>query len=84
VRKADNLPPSRAVVTKSGNLNLLETLGLSRPVMGLIYRPRLVEILLPFYGTFVPYSQQAPHPKLSPTPYILQDVHFANSFLGLI
>jgi len=24
VRKAENLPPSRAVVTKSGNLNFLE------------------------------------------------------------
>ena len=29
VRKADNLPPSCAVVTKFGNLNFLET---SRPV----------------------------------------------------
>ena len=27
VRKADNLPPSCAVVTKSGNLNFLETSG---------------------------------------------------------
>jgi hypothetical protein len=27
VRKADNLPPSCAVVTKSGNLNLLEPSG---------------------------------------------------------
>jgi len=27
VRKADNLPPSSAVVTKSGNLNFLETSG---------------------------------------------------------
>jgi len=27
VRKADNLPPSCAVVTKSGNLNFLEPLG---------------------------------------------------------
>jgi hypothetical protein len=51
------------------------------------YRPQLVEILLPFYGTLVPYSQQPPnepYPKLSPTPYILQNIHFTNSFLGLI
>jgi hypothetical protein len=34
VHKADNLPPSCAVVTKSGNLNFL---GHSRPVMGLLY-----------------------------------------------
>jgi len=27
VRKADNLPPSCAVVTKSGNLNFLEPFG---------------------------------------------------------
>ena len=27
MRKADNLPPSRAVVTKSGNLNFLESSG---------------------------------------------------------
>jgi len=27
VRKADNLPPSYAVVTKSGNLNILEPSG---------------------------------------------------------
>jgi len=27
VRKADNLPPSCAVVMKSGNLNFLETYG---------------------------------------------------------
>jgi len=27
VRKADNLPPSRAVVTKSGSLNFLEPSG---------------------------------------------------------
>ena len=35
MRKADNLPPSCAVVTKSGNLNFLEPL--SRPIMGLLY-----------------------------------------------
>jgi len=34
VRKADNLPPSCAVVTKSGILNFLEPSG---PVMGLLY-----------------------------------------------
>jgi len=34
VRKADNLPPSCAVVTKSGNLNFLEPSG---PVTGLLY-----------------------------------------------
>ena len=34
VSKADNLPPSCAVVTKSGSLNFLEAPG---PVMGLLY-----------------------------------------------
>jgi len=34
VRKADNLPPSCAVVTKSGSLNFLEPFG---TVMGLLY-----------------------------------------------
>ena len=37
MRKADNLPPSCAVVTKSGSLNFLEPLGHSRPVMELLY-----------------------------------------------
>ena len=38
MRKADNLPLSCAVVTKSGNLNFLRTLlGDSRPVMELLY-----------------------------------------------
>ena len=32
MRKADNLPPSSAFVTKSGNLNFLEPSG---PIMGL-------------------------------------------------
>ena len=34
MRKADNLPPSCAVVKKSGDLNFLEPSG---PVMGLLY-----------------------------------------------
>ena len=34
MRKADNLPPSCAIVMKSGNLNFLEPSG---PVMGLLY-----------------------------------------------
>ena len=34
MRKADNLPPSCVVVTKSGNPNFLEPSG---PVTGLIY-----------------------------------------------
>ena len=34
MRKADNLPPSCAVVTKSTNLNFLEPSG---PVMGLLF-----------------------------------------------
>jgi len=37
VRKADNLRPSCAVVTKSGNLNFFEPLGPSGPVTGLLY-----------------------------------------------
>jgi len=37
VRKAGNLPPSCAVVTKSGKLNFLEPSGHLVPVMGLIY-----------------------------------------------
>jgi hypothetical protein len=34
VRKADNLPPSCAVVTKSGNLNFLEPSGPLRACNG--------------------------------------------------
>jgi hypothetical protein len=34
---ADNLPPSSADGTESGNLNLPEPSGPHRPVMGLIY-----------------------------------------------
>jgi len=34
VRKADNLPPSCVVITKSGNLNLLEASGPLRACKG--------------------------------------------------
>jgi hypothetical protein len=34
---ADNLPPSSADVTESGNLNLPEPSGTHRPVMELLY-----------------------------------------------
>jgi len=37
VRKADNLPPYCAVVTKSGTLTSENPVGLFRPVMGLLY-----------------------------------------------
>ena len=37
MRKADNLPPYRAVVMKSGSLNFLEPSGPARPVMGELY-----------------------------------------------
>ena len=37
MRKADNLPPSRAVVTKSGKRNFLEPSGTVQAVMGLLY-----------------------------------------------
>jgi len=37
VRKADNLPPFCAVVTKSGTLTSWNTLGLFSPVTGLLY-----------------------------------------------
>jgi len=37
VLKADNLPSSCVIVTKSGNLNFLEPSGHLRPVMGLLY-----------------------------------------------
>jgi len=40
---ADNLPPSCAVVTKSGTLTSWNPLGHSRPVMGLIYIFYMVE-----------------------------------------
>ena len=42
VRKADNLPPSCAVVTKSGNLNFLETSGPLQACNG-------IALPLPFY-----------------------------------
>jgi len=38
VRKADNLPPSWAIVMKSENLNFLEPSGHLVPVMGLIFQ----------------------------------------------
>ena len=44
MRKADNLPPSCAIVMKSGNLNFLEPSGHLGPVTGLIYL-NLVEFL---------------------------------------
>ena len=37
MRKADNLPPYRAVVKKSGSLNFLDPSGPARPVMGELY-----------------------------------------------
>jgi len=42
VRKADNLPPSCAVVTKSGNLNFLEPSGSLQACSG-------IALPLPFY-----------------------------------
>ena len=53
MRKADNLPPSCAVVTKSGNLNFLEPSGHLGPVTGLIY------LLLHFHLSFCPTHIQA-------------------------
>ena len=44
MRKADNLPPFPAVVTKSGNLNLLEPSGHLEPVMGLIFMSIKMEL----------------------------------------
>ena len=46
MRKAYNLPPSCAVVTKSENLNSWNPLGLSRPAMGLLFYFNKVYILL--------------------------------------
>ena len=37
MRKADNLPPYRAVVMKSGRLNFLEPSGPAQPVVGELY-----------------------------------------------
>ena len=37
MRKADNRPPYRTVVMKSGSLNFLEPSGPARPVMGELY-----------------------------------------------
>ena len=50
VRKADNLPPSCAVVTKSGNLNFLEPSGPLRACNG---------TALPFY-LFTSYNTSKP------------------------
>ena len=38
MRKADNLPPYRAVVKKSGSLNFLDPSGPAWPVMGELLR----------------------------------------------
>ena len=49
VRKADNLPPSCAIVTKSGNLNFLEPFGLVKACNGTALPLRLpVHKTMPF------------------------------------
>jgi len=55
VRKADNLPPSCAVVTKSGSLNFLEPSGPLRACNG---------TALPFYGMYVGFSANADCTKI--------------------
>jgi len=52
VRKADILPPSCAVVTKSGNLNFLEPSG---PVTELLYLYRILTWKLVIYLCFIGY-----------------------------
>ena len=47
VRKADNLPPSCAVVTKSGNLNFLEPSG---PVQACNGTALPFYLIIPEYG----------------------------------
>ena len=47
MRKADNLPPSCAVVTKSGNLNFLEPSGPVQACNG-------TALPLPFKGEVIP------------------------------
>jgi len=51
VRKADNLPPSCAVVTKSGNLKFLEPSGPVQASNGTVLP--LYCVLLAYYITFV-------------------------------
>ena len=46
--KADNLPPFGAVVTKSRDLTYWNPLGLSRPVMGLLYLFTLCQLRIGF------------------------------------
>jgi len=52
VRKADNLPPSCAVVTKSGNLNSLETSGPLRACNGTALPLPDYEILRKIFRNF--------------------------------
>jgi len=56
VRKADNLPPSCAVVTKSGNLNLLEPSGPLRACNGTAL-PFTSELNCKEIKTFPPISK---------------------------
>jgi len=57
VLKADNLPPSCAVVTKSRNLNFLEPSGLSRPVMGLLYLYKSENNLTNVLSIYIKFSK---------------------------
>ena len=50
MRKADNLPPYRAVVMKSGSLNFLEPSG---PVMGELYFTLIPRSLCWFLQAFL-------------------------------
>jgi len=53
VRKADNLPPSCAVVTKSENLNFLEAYGSLRACIGTALPFTLYLQIVTLLGTYV-------------------------------
>ena len=68
MRKADNLPPSCAVVTKSGNINFLEPSG---PVMGVNYLCNLMT-LCNLIELCVPENGKIP----DPTSGQIEEIYF--------
>jgi len=100
VRKADNLPPSCAVVTKSGNLNFVEPSGPVRVCNGtalpliLPSHPRLgfPSILLSSFPrkityTFVShacYTRRTPYAVIKSPHLMIQSAHYESPLFAFL
>ena len=80
MRKADNLPPFCAVVTKSGNLNFLEPSG---PVMGVLYLylyyalwVYVCSLSFPARNAHAPYCHLWPAPLYGIFPRVISGMIF--------